>query len=52
MNLWAFLVLVSGGLLAGGVLALAWDRIPAWRSMPLAEFRTDIGGVVQREDRV
>jgi hypothetical protein len=52
MNIWAFLMLVSGGLFAGGVMALAWDRIPAWRSMPLAEFRTDFGGVVQRADRV
>jgi hypothetical protein len=52
MNVWAFLMLVSGGLFAGGVTALAWDRIPAWRSMPLAQFRTDFGGVVQRADRV
>jgi hypothetical protein len=52
MNVWAFLMLVGGGLFAGGVAALAWDRIPAWRSMPLAEFRTDFAGVVQRADRV
>ena len=52
MNLWAFVMLVSGGLFAGAVLALAWDRIPAWRSMPLAEFSTDFAGVVQRADRV
>jgi hypothetical protein len=52
MNVWAFLMLVSGGLFAGGVTALAWDRIPAWRSMPQAEFRTDFAGVVQRADRV
>ncbi|HVH52864.1 MAG TPA: anthrone oxygenase family protein [Actinomycetota bacterium] len=52
MNVSAFLMLVSGGLFAGGVSALAWDRIPAWRNMPLAEFRTDFAGVVQRADRV
>jgi hypothetical protein len=53
MNVWAFLMLVSGGLFAGGVSAVAWDRIPAWRpGMPLAEFRTDFAGVVQRADRV
>src|SRR5512132_3812360 len=52
MNVWAFLMLVSGGLFAGGVSALAWDRIPGWRSMPLAEFRTDFPCVVQRADRV
>ena len=44
MNVRAFLMLVSGGLFAGGVTALAWDRIPAWRSMPLTEFGTDLRG--------
>jgi hypothetical protein len=52
MSVWALLMLVSGGLFAGGVWALAWDRVPAWRSMPLPEFRTDFAGVVQRADRV
>lgn len=52
MNVRAFLMLVSGGLFAGGVTALAWDRIPAWRSMPLTEFGTDFAGVVHRADRV
>ena len=46
MNVWAFLMLASGGLFAGGVSALAWDRIPAWRRMPSADFRTDFGGVI------
>src|SRR5512132_4106360 len=52
MTVWEFLMLVSGGLFAGGVSALVWDRVPAWRSMPLAKFRTDFAGVVQRADRV
>jgi hypothetical protein len=52
MSVWALLTLVSGGLFAGGASALAWDRVPAWRSMPLPEFRTDFAGVVQRADRV
>jgi hypothetical protein len=52
MNVWGFLMLVTGGLFAGGVTALAWDRIPAWRSMPPAQFGTDFAGVVQRADRV
>jgi hypothetical protein len=52
MSVWALLMLVSGGLFAGGASALAWDRVPAWRSMPLPEFRTDFAGVVQRADRV
>lgn len=31
---------------------MAWDRVSAWRSMPLGEFRTDFAGVVLRADRV
>jgi hypothetical protein len=31
---------------------VAWDRVLAWRSMPLDEFRTDFAAVVQRADRV
>jgi hypothetical protein len=52
MNVWAMLMLVSGGLFSGGVTALAWERIPAWRSIPLPEFRADFAGVVHRADRV
>ncbi len=52
MNVWVFLMLVSSGLFSGGVTVLAWDRVSAWRSMPLDEFRTDFAGVVQRADRV
>jgi hypothetical protein len=52
MNVWAFLMVVSGGLFSGGVTALAWERIPAWRGIPLSEFRADFAGVVNRADRV
>jgi Domain of unknown function (DUF1772) len=52
MNVWAFFMLVSGGMFAGGVMVIAWDHVPAWQRMPLAEFRTDFARVVQRADRV
>ena len=45
-------MLVSGGLFAGGVTALAWDRIPAKGTLPLVECWPDFAGVVQRANRV
>lgn len=52
MNVWAILMLVSGGLFAGGVTMVAWERVPAWQSMPLAQFGTDFAATVHRADRV
>lgn len=52
MKVWAILMLVSGGLFSGGVTIIAWERIPAWRSMALSQFRTDFAGTVHRADRV
>jgi hypothetical protein len=33
-------MLLSGGLFAGGVSSIAWERIPAWRPTDLSQFRT------------
>jgi hypothetical protein len=37
---WALPVLLAGGPLAGGVLSIAWERIPAWRAADLPDFRS------------
>ena len=52
MNIWAILMLVSGGLFAGGALAVTWERIPAWRTMPLAQYLTDFAATIHRADRM
>lgn len=52
MSVWAVLMLVSGGVFAGGVLAFAWERIPAWRTMPMPLFMTDFAVAIHRADRV
>jgi hypothetical protein len=52
MNVWAILMLVSGGLFAGGVTMVAWERVAAWQNMPLAQFGSDFAGTVHRADRV
>lgn len=52
MNLWTLLMLVSAGLFAGGAAAIAWERIPSWRSMPQAQFVSDFAQVIRRADKV
>jgi Anthrone oxygenase len=52
MNIWAILMLVSGGLFAGGALAIAWERIPVWRTMSPAQYVTDFAETIHRADRV
>jgi hypothetical protein len=52
MNVWAALLLIAGGLFAGSVVAFAWDRVSAWRSMPLQQFMTDFGHTINRADKI
>lgn len=52
MNIWAILMLVSAGLFTGGTVAFAWERIPAWRAMPPAQYLPDFAGTIHRADRM
>jgi Domain of unknown function (DUF1772) len=49
---WTALMLTSGGLFAGGVVFVAWERIPAWRTMELSEFSAAFAHTLRRVDRV
>jgi hypothetical protein len=49
---WAVAMLVSGGLFAGGVISIAWERIPMWRRADLVEFRTGFVHTLRRVDRL
>jgi hypothetical protein len=51
-DLWAVAMLVSGGLFAGGVTLMAWERLPAWREADLPEFRATFAHTLRRVDRV
>ncbi|HEV8652270.1 MAG TPA: hypothetical protein VG276_23475 [Actinomycetes bacterium] len=49
---WAIPMLISGGLFAGGVVSIAWERVPAWRQTELSDFRAAFAYTLRRVDRV
>jgi Domain of unknown function (DUF1772) len=51
-ELWAVAMMISGGLFAGGVVSIAWERVPAWRRAQLSEFRTGFTHTLRRVDRL
>jgi Domain of unknown function (DUF1772) len=51
-QLWAIAMMVSGGLFAGGVMSIAWERVPAWRGTQLPDFRIGFAHTLRRVDRL
>ena len=49
---WAVPMLLSSGLFVGGLVAIAWERIPAWRASDLTDFRTGFAHTLRRMDRL
>ena len=52
MSAWATLMLIAGGLFAGGAATFAWSRVPIWRRMPVQEFIGDFEQTLRRTDKV
>jgi hypothetical protein len=52
MSAWASLMVIAGGLFAGGAATFAWSRVPIWRRMPVQEFIGDFGETLRRTDKV
>jgi Domain of unknown function (DUF1772) len=52
MDQWAIAMMVSGGLFAGGVVSIAWERVPVWRGTPLPDFRIGFAQTLRRVDRL
>lgn len=48
---WTISMLISGGLFTGVVVAIAWERIPAWREAELLAFREAFAHTLRRMDR-
>src|SRR5262249_27705901 len=51
MNALATMMILAGGLFAGGVTTFAWSHIPVWREMPLPRFVTDFAHKIRRADK-
>jgi Domain of unknown function (DUF1772) len=52
MSAWASLMLIAGGLFAGGAATFAWSRVPIWRRMPVQGFVGDFEETLRRTDKV
>ncbi len=52
MEIFAALMLVAGGLFAGGAATFAWSRVPIWRQMAVPEFVNDFDQTIRRTDKV
>jgi hypothetical protein len=52
VNAWAGLMIIAGGLFAGGAATFAWSRVPIWRRMPVPEFLGDFEQTIRRTDKV
>ncbi len=51
-EIWGALMLVAGGLFAGGAATFAWSRVPIWRRMPVPTFVSDFAATIRWTDKV
>jgi anthrone oxygenase-like protein len=51
-DVWATIMLIAGGLFAGGAATFAWSRVPIWRRMPASQFLIDFNETIRRTDIV
>jgi Domain of unknown function (DUF1772) len=49
---WAMVMLFSGGLFVGGLVVIAWERLPAWRATDPAQFPTGFAHTLARVDHL
>ena len=52
MNAWAIVMIIAGGLFAGGAATFAWSRVPIWRRMPVPQFVGDFAQTLMWTDKV
>jgi hypothetical protein len=51
-EVWAAVMLIAGGLFAGGAATFAWSRVPVWRRMQLPDFIGDFEQTIRWTDKV
>ena len=52
MSTWASVMVIAGGLFAGGAATFAWSRVPIWRRMTAQGFVGDFEETLRRTDKV
>src|ERR671916_275497 len=52
MSALASVMVIAGGLFAGGAATFAWSRVPIWRRMPVQKFIGDFEETLRRTDKV
>ena len=52
MNPWSTLMVIAGGLFAGGAATFAWSRVPIWRRMAVPQFLGDFAQTLAWTDKV
>jgi hypothetical protein len=52
MNIWTALMLLAGGLFAGGVATIAWSHAAHWKTMPTREFVGAFERTIRTADKV
>jgi hypothetical protein len=51
-DIWAAIMLIAGGLFAGGAASFVWSRVPIWRRMSVSQFVPDFDETIRRTDIV
>lgn len=49
---WSIAMLISGALFVAGVVPIAWERAPAWRTADPATFRREFAYTLRRMDQL
>jgi len=52
MHVWTGLMVLAGGLFAGGAATFAWSRVPIWRRMEVPALVDDFAQTLHRTDKV
>lgn len=49
---WSIAMLITGALFAAGIIPIAWERAPAWRTADPAIFRAEFAYTLRRMDQL